>query len=67
MQTCFMMFMMWMMGNGIQIFSIMMTITGLTQPIMAIARSGQGERAAQRSARACARRARQLAGGRRPA
>lgn len=43
MQVGFMCFMMWMMGNGIQIFSIMMTITGLTTPIMAIMKSGQSE------------------------
>mmetsp|Transcript_15862 Transcript_15862/g.49847 ORF Transcript_15862/g.49847 Transcript_15862/m.49847 type:complete len:179 (-) Transcript_15862:14-550(-) len=33
-------FMMWMSGNGIQIFSIMITATGVFQPIKAIASSG---------------------------
>jgi hypothetical protein len=36
-------FMMWMMGNGIQIFSIIMTLSGLAQPVMAIVKSGEGE------------------------
>lgn len=36
-------FMMWMMGNGIQIFSIIMTLSGLAQPIVAIAKSHEGE------------------------
>ncbi|GBF88021.1 1-acyl-sn-glycerol-3-phosphate acyltransferase [Raphidocelis subcapitata] len=35
-QVGFMCFMMWMMGNGIQIFSIIMTLSGLAQPITAI-------------------------------
>ncbi|KAI8473114.1 MAG: hypothetical protein J3K34DRAFT_412262 [Monoraphidium minutum] len=34
-------FMMWMMGNGIQIFSIIMTLSGLAQPVMAIVKSGE--------------------------
>lgn len=40
-QVAFMCFMMWMMGNGIQIFSIIMTLSGLAQPIMAIVKSGE--------------------------
>lgn len=36
-------FMMWMMGSGIQIFSIFMVMSGLFGPLMAIYRSGQGE------------------------
>lgn len=40
-QVGFMCFMMWMMGNGIQIFSIFMVISGLAGPVMAIYRSGQ--------------------------
>jgi len=36
-------FMMWMMGNGIQIFSIIMILSGLAQPVMAILKSGEGE------------------------
>eukprot|EP00878_Enallax_costatus_P012958 GHUV01013532.1.p2 GENE.GHUV01013532.1~~GHUV01013532.1.p2 ORF type:complete len:118 (+),score=32.41 GHUV01013532.1:206-559(+) len=43
-QVAFMCFMMWMMGNGIQIFSIIMTLSGLASPIMAIANSGKGGR-----------------------
>jgi hypothetical protein len=35
--------MMWMMGSGIQIFSIFMVMSGLFGPLMAIYRSGQGE------------------------
>ncbi|KIZ05169.1 hypothetical protein MNEG_2794 [Monoraphidium neglectum] len=42
-QVGFMCFMMWMMGNGIQIFSIIMTLSGLAQPVMAIVKSGEGE------------------------
>lgn len=41
-QVVFMCFMMWMMGNGIQIFSIIMTLSGLATPIMAIVNSGKG-------------------------
>eukprot|EP00775_Hariotina_reticulata_P003950 gene3950-4204_t len=40
-QVGFMCFMMWMMGNGIQIFSIIMTISGLATPIMAVIKSGE--------------------------
>lgn len=40
-QVGFMCFMMWMMGNGIQIFSIIMTLSGLAQPVMAIVKSGE--------------------------
>lgn len=32
-------FMMWMSGSGVQIFSIMMTFTGLLQPLKALAGS----------------------------
>jgi hypothetical protein len=42
-QVAFMCFMMWMMGNGIQIFSIMMTLSGLATPVMAILKSREGE------------------------
>jgi hypothetical protein len=42
-QVGFMCFMMWMMGNSIQIFSIIMTLSGLASPIMAIAKSKDGE------------------------
>jgi flagellar biosynthesis regulator FlbT len=42
-QVGFMCFMMWMMGNGIQIFSIIMTVSGLATPIMAVIKSGEGE------------------------
>ncbi|WIA16366.1 hypothetical protein OEZ86_007857 [Tetradesmus obliquus] len=38
-QVGFMCFMMWMMGNGIQIFSILMTLSGLATPVMAIIKS----------------------------
>lgn len=41
-QVVFMCFMMWMMGNGIQIFSIIMTLSGLATPVMAIVNSGKG-------------------------
>eukprot|EP00879_Flechtneria_rotunda_P003947 GHRR01004187.1.p1 GENE.GHRR01004187.1~~GHRR01004187.1.p1 ORF type:complete len:173 (+),score=50.91 GHRR01004187.1:209-727(+) len=40
-QVGFMCFMMWMMGNGIQIFSILMTISGLATPLMAIYKSAE--------------------------
>jgi hypothetical protein len=42
-QVGFMCFMMWMMGNSIQIFSIIMTLSGLATPIMAIVKSKEGE------------------------
>lgn len=35
-----MMFMLYMMGNGLQIFSIIMTLTGLTGPLTAMWASG---------------------------
>jgi hypothetical protein len=38
-----MMFMMYMMGNGIQIFSIIMIFSGLASPITAILKSKEGE------------------------
>lgn len=36
----FMCFMMWMVGSGIQLFSIIFTVTGITSPISAILKSG---------------------------
>jgi hypothetical protein len=42
-QVGFMCFMMWMMGNSIQIFSIIMTLSGLAAPIMAIYNSKSGK------------------------
>jgi hypothetical protein len=36
-------FMMWMSGSTVQIFSIMMTFTGIWQPLQAIKGSGQSE------------------------
>ena len=35
--------MMWMSGGGVHLFSLMMTASGLYQPLMAIAKSGDGE------------------------
>ena len=35
-------FMMWMSGNQIQIFSIMMTANGIYQPILALSKAGEG-------------------------
>ena len=40
-QVGMMAFMMWMSGSGVHIFSIMMTFTGLMQPLSAIAGSGK--------------------------
>lgn len=40
-QVGMMAFMMWMSGSGVHIFSIMMTFTGLMQPLSAIAASGK--------------------------
>jgi hypothetical protein len=37
----FMCFMMWMSGSQIHLFSIMMTVSGIYQPLMAIANSQQ--------------------------
>ena len=37
-------FMMWMSGSQLHIFSIMMTISGLYQPIMGIVKSREGDR-----------------------
>jgi hypothetical protein len=45
--------MMWMMGNGIQIFSIFMVISGLFSPAMAMYKSGQGRRGRLFEARGC--------------
>jgi hypothetical protein len=39
----FLAFMMWMSGGGVHLFSLMMTASGLYQPVMAIAKSGEGE------------------------
>jgi hypothetical protein len=36
-------FMMWMSGGGVHLFSLMMTASGLYQPLMAIVKSGDGE------------------------
>lgn len=49
-QVGFMCFMMWMMGSGIQIFSIFMVISGLAAPVMAIYKSGQGMKVLWQSA-----------------
>lgn len=46
-QVGFMMFMMWMSGNSIQIFSIMITISGLSAPIMAMLKCKEGAPTAQ--------------------
>lgn len=35
-------FMMWMSGSQIHLFSIMMTASGIYQPIMSIVNSGEG-------------------------
>lgn len=40
----FLAFMMWMSGGGVHLFSLMMTASGLYQPLMAIVKSGDGER-----------------------
>lgn len=39
----FMCFMMWMSGSQIHLFSIMMTVSGIYQPLMAIMNSRQSE------------------------
>ena len=39
-QLPMMLFMMWMSGNGVQIFSIMITFTGIMNPVKAIMASG---------------------------
>lgn len=35
-------FMMWMSGSQVHLFSIMMTVSGIYQPLMAIVKSGEG-------------------------
>ncbi|KAF8065587.1 ER membrane protein complex subunit 4 [Scenedesmus sp. PABB004] len=40
-QVGFMVFMMWMMGNSLQIFSIIMTLSGLAGPLTAVLKSAE--------------------------
>lgn len=51
--VAFMCFMMWMVGNGIQLFSIIFTITGITQPITAMLGAAKREWAAGHSRCLC--------------
>ena len=42
-QVGFMCFMMWMMGNSLQIFPLIMTVSGLSTSLMAVLKSREGE------------------------
>ena len=48
----FMCFMMWMSGSQIHLFSIMMTVSGIYQPLMAIMNSRQSETLSETAASA---------------
>jgi hypothetical protein len=50
-QVGFMCFMLYMTGNSIQIFSIIMILTGLTGPVTAILKSKEGEHRGKQSGR----------------
>ena len=49
----FMCFMMWMSGSQIHLFSIMMTVSGIYQPLMAIMNSRQSETLSETALSGC--------------